>query len=250
MTWAEQNAVWRSSAHRRWSPRSPEPLHVRCWLSSPVAYDGYDPLTIEGALQCAVVLRETGRTPDDVFSACPVRAPLSDTDIAIPIVDDRFGNVPIAMASVGWFSGDARATKRQSWKRADAEYYSKRVVKVAEAANKTQMLLKATVTALYVDFYVCGDRALLTDLLTDVSHLGASRAGGLGELHGVEVHPCNAKAWFVGPGTRLMRVLPHGRHTAHRGSFDTRESTLRAPYWHHRTRELCDVPVQRLGVMC
>src|SRR5690606_6288686 len=55
MTWADENRAWRELAARHWSPRSPEPLRLRAWLASPIAWDGYDPLTIEGALQYVVI---------------------------------------------------------------------------------------------------------------------------------------------------------------------------------------------------
>lgn len=245
MSWADDNRVWRERASR-WAPEHPEPLLVRAWLASPVACDGYDPLTLEGPLQAAVCIRETGRLPDDVYAACPIDAALGDTDIQIPIVDTELAGTPIAHASIGWFSPGAIATKRQSWKRANAEDYGKPIVKVSEAANKTQMILKATVTALHLDFYMQGDRERLTDLLRDVSHIGAGRSGGLGQIEGWEVLSSPADWWWFGPGRRLMRSLPLATAVG-AGQFDEREATLRAPYWHPRTRQLCGVPAQQLG---
>lgn len=246
MSWAEANSEWISRARARWSPEHPEPLLVRAWLAAEVAYDGFDPLTIEGALQVAVCIRETGRPPDDVYSGCPVSAPLDATDIQIPIVDTVVGGIPIAHASVGWFAPDAVATKRQNWKRADAENYNQPIVKVSEAGTKTQMVLKATVTTTHVDFYVEGERAKLLDLLGDVAALGAGRSGGIGAVHGWEAIPVPVCWWWLGPGERLMRTLPASTHGDARGC-DIREATLRAPYWHPRTRRTCGVPIQRLG---
>jgi hypothetical protein len=228
-------------------PRLVEPLLLRAWLDSPMACDGYDALTIEGALQSTVCLRETARTPDDVFTGCPITATLEETDIRIPIADVVTDGVPIARASVGWFAPDALATKRQSWKRADAEHYATPIVKVSQAATKTQMVLKATVTASHVDFYVDGDRLLLENLLRDVSALGAGRAGGLGLIHGWEVSTAERWSW-IGPERRLMRVLPEPLALELEADhYDLRIATLRAPYWHHRTRCAAAVPVQHLG---
>ncbi len=247
--WHAANAGWLARARQNWAPRAPEPLLVRAWLASPVACDGYDPLTLEGVLQSVVCLRETGVDPGDVYSECPLREPLANTDIQIPIVDTVAGVVPIAHASVGWFSPDALATKRQGWKRADAESYARPIVKLSEAGTKTQMVLKATVTAQHVDFYVEGDRALLSELLRDASHLGAGRAGGLGVVQGWEVTPVPVSWWWFGPGGRLMRSLPVEMIATDEraGDYDAREATLRAPYWHHQTRTICGVPVQRFG---
>jgi hypothetical protein len=192
-------------------------------------------------------MRDTGRLPDDIYSDCPLNEPLDNTDIQIPIVDTEIDGVPIANCSVGWFSPDAIATKRQSWKRARADHYQRDMVKTAEAGTKTQMVLKATVAATHVDFYALADRAKVADLLQDVSHLGASRSGGLGSVQGWETLLSPGEWWFTGPGRRLMRMLPLAYADGATGDYDARESTLRAPYWHSRTRTLCAVPVQRLG---
>lgn len=247
MSWASENRPWLDRARRVWSPDTTEPLLLRAWLAAPVAYDGYDAITIDGALQSAVCLRETGRLPDDVYSECPLSASLEETDIQIPITDSVMSGIPIAHVSIGWFSPDATATKRQNWKRARAENYARDVVKTSEASTKTQMVLKQTVAAMHLDFYAQGDRAKLSELLTDVSHLGAGRSGGLGDLLGWEVLPAPGAWWFEGPDRRLMRSLPADRDAAGATGYDERIATLRAPYWHQRTRRLCHVPVQRLG---
>ncbi len=248
MNWADENRGWRERALDRFGPRAAEPLLVRAWLASPVAYDGFDPLTLEGTLQSIVVLRETGRVPDDVFADCPRNEPLENTDIPIPIVDTMVEGMPIAHASIGWFAPGATSTKRQGWKRADAEHYNRPTVKISEAGTKTQMVLKATVTALHVDFFVQADRVRLEGLLLEATHLGASRAGGLGEIQGWEIVDAPGNWWWYGPAGTLMRTLPLGlASAAPAGSYDSREATLRAPYWHPRSRRPAGVPVQRLG---
>src|SRR5690606_29792838 len=157
---------------------------------------------------CIVVLRQTGRLPDDVYSDCPLGASLDETDIQIPITDESMWHTPIARASIGWFSPDAMATKRQHWKRARADHYRNDIVRISSAETKTQMVLKQTVTCLHVDFYVHGDRATLLDLLRDVGTLGAARSGGVGHVVGWEAIPTPKEWWFRGPGGRPMRPLP------------------------------------------
>jgi hypothetical protein len=248
MTWAEENRAWLEAADLHWSPRRVAALLLRAWLDAPVACDLYDWVTIEGALQAAVCLRETGRAPDDVFAGCPPDASVAETDIRIPIADTVVGeNQPVALASIGWFSPDAIATNRQSWKRADPELYGSDRVKISMAEAKTQMVLKATVTASHLDFYVAGDRALLEDLLRDACVLGAGRGGGLGAVRGWEVLP-GQPWWWIGPSCRLMRTLPE-RTAVEMGAarFESRVATIRAPYWHRRTRCEAAVPVQVLG---
>lgn len=246
MTWASENRAWRAKALLHWAPRAPEPLRLRAWLAAPIAWDGYDPLTIEGALQSLVITLETGRMPDDVFSDCPIETTLEDTDIQIPIVDSTgYGAVPIALASCGVFAPGAVASVRWRRTRPRADYYGVDVVKVATAEMKAHNLPAATVVAPYLDFYVVGDRSLLTRLLRDLTELGARRGGGLGRIHGWEV--AEHSDWSLqGPGGRLMRSLPHSAGEVMLGA-NLRECTLRAPYWHPRTRGLGWVPVQRLG---
>lgn len=244
MNWAAENREWREQARVTWAPRAPEPLRLRAWLASQVVWDGWDPLTIEGAIQYVVVTRETGRMPDDVYSECPIDAPLSDTDIQIPIADSfEFGDVPIALASCGVFAPGSVATVRWRRTRPRADYYGVDSVKVATADMKAHNIPAPTVAASYVDFYVVGDRSLLTDLLRDVSHLGARRGGGLGALHGWEVTPHEDWSLF-GPGGNLMRILPDTG--TDRVSADLRQATLRAPYWHPRTRCQAWVPIRSL----
>ena len=247
MSWDSDNRWWLDAARKRWSPVSPEPLVLRAWLDAPVACDGYDPLTIEGALQHAVCMRETGRLPDDVYEGCPLNASLESTDIAIPIVDTVVDGLSIANVSIGWFAVDAISTRRQGWKRARADNYGRDLVRLSSAENKTQEVSRATMTASYTEFFANADRSKIEDLLRDIDALGASRSGGLGGVHGWEVLSCSVKAWFVGPGGRLMRALPLTDATNRATWADVREATLRAPYWHPRTRRTCMVPIQRIG---
>jgi len=247
MNWVEQNRPWLESARRHWAPRSVEPLRLRAWLSAPVSWDGYDPLTLEGALQYTVVGAETGLAPDDVFAECPRETSLADTDIQVPIADTRMLGcwVPIAMASVAWFSSDAAATVRWRRRRIRDEHIALDKFTTSTATLKSSNLPAAAVTALWVDWYVRGDAARLRELLPLTTHLSAHRSGGMGTIHGWEVSRA-PDWWLTGPGGRLMRTVPAVAcvkgHTC-----ETRQSTLRAPYWHKRSLTLCHVPMQELG---
>lgn len=243
--WPEQNRAWRQRAIENWAPRTQEPLRLRAWLASPISWDGWDPLTIEGALQSVVVLRETGLPADDVYSSCPLDLPLSETDIQIPIADSlEYGEVPIARASCGRVSSDARSTMRWRRSRPRAEYYGLDKVKTTTAEMKAHNLPCPTVTATYVDFYVVGDEVQLSDLLQDVSHLGSKRGGGLGKILSWQVTRSETDwSLFQSDGT-LMRVLPSAFVSNVGG--DLREASLRAPYWHPGTR--CSAVVPRTGV--
>jgi len=249
LSWAAENRAWRERARERWAPVSPEPLRIRAWLAAPVAWDLYDPLMIEGALQYVVIVRETGRVPDDVFAGCPISAPIEDTDVPIPIADGEVPGCPfpIAFASAGWPSVDAAASVRWRRRRVRADKLGATVINPSVGETKASNLPAPVVVAHWVDWWVIGDRARLEDLLREVQTIGGKRSGGLGHVHGWEVAPGEPWHWF-GPGWRLMRPLPAHFELAQRTTrHDVREATVRAPYWHPRTRMLCRVPVQRLG---
>lgn len=246
MTWAAENLAWRTKAAENWSAKDSQPLLLRAWLSSPLAWDGWDPLTIEGALQSVVVLRETGRPADDVFSSCPIELPLEDTDIAIPISDRTdLGPVPIARASCGRFSPGAIASLRWRRSRPRAEQYNSPIVRISMAEMKAHNLPSPTMAAAFIEFNVMGDRSRLQSLLQDVTNLGSKRGGGLGQIKTWEVLPAAEDHSIIGPQGDLRRTLPVDAAIQLSGGIQ-REATLRAPYWHPRTRCSALVPVQKV----
>lgn len=252
MSWATENAWWRENAAKRRGTR-PDQCIIRAWLSAPVAWDGYDPLTLEGALQSVVIMRETGRMPCDVFRGCPADASLNETDIPIPIADidvEVDGQaLPIALCSVGFFSPDAALTTRYIRGRARAEQYAAKFVNIAMGEYKASNMPVATVTCHYVEFRCVGEAKHLRDLLRDVDHIGADRSGGLGAVQGWEVDVDEDSGWapFTDPSGRLLRSIPDSPEPCCASGFEVRLATLRAPYWHKRTQTLCKVPIVEVG---
>lgn len=252
MTWLDDNRGWLERAREKWAPASSHPLRLRAWLDSELGWDGYDGITLEGALQCAVVLRETGRVPGDVFGDCPVDAPVLERDIQIPIADTLVqvdGTLfPLALITHARFSPDARQTIRAQRSRPRADSYQATKVNTAEGATKAVNGKVATVTCSYLDFWCIGDRVKLDQLLGDCCQLGRSRVGGMGAVSGWEVSE--------GPdvtieAAHIMRLRTRPYDSNDIGLFDgtaeERFSTLRAPYWHQATRTRCVVPVQRVA---
>jgi len=124
-----------------------------------------------------------------------------------------------------------------------------KVVNVAMAEFKSTNTPVSSVTANYVDFYAVGDHELLRRLLVDLPNISADRSCGMGSVLGWEVTIDKTEAsWPVlqGADGKVMRAVPTG-YLANATEFDTRNATLRAPYWHKRSIMLCDVPVQRIG---
>lgn len=251
MTWLDDNAPWLDRARARWSPRGVLAWRLRLWLSGPVAYDGREPLTLEGLLQFVVVWRETGRSPDDVFAGIPRNGIV---DVQIPIVDVTIGGEPIAACSAGWWPSIAEEGIRFRRKRADADAYGLDKLMVNGGWGKSLNIPVATLVTPYIDFYLLGDRALLDALLLDAGGLGRDSTRGLGTVLGWE--------WGADTEDRALlhhrapqRVLPRVENGSRfdvrklgAGTFDERVATTRAPYWVQSRAKLCVVPVQRVGL--
>lgn len=250
MTWLDDNAAWLDRARARWAPRKPEPLRLRIWFSSPIAYDGRNPLTLEGLLQFVVVRRETGRSPDDVFANIPQAG---DADVQIPIVDETIAGLPIARCSVGWWPSSAVEALRFRRKRADPEQYGLNKVMINGGPYKALNIPVATIVTPYLDFWIDGDRKLLDELLLDAGGLGRDSPRGLGSVLGWEWSEDQEARALLHRGVP-MRALPlvedgsaYDVRRLSPGSFDERIATTRAPYWIQRRARMCVVPVQTVG---
>lgn len=222
----------------RWLPRRVESLTIRAWLSSPLAWDTYDGVTLDGAIQFAVVALETGMTPDDAFSG--YRGP--KVDIPIPIADQDLSGLQIARIS---WAHPARLTEgvrvRRRRLRVDSMGGSS-VIRMNQGPFKSTQLPTPTISTPYVDFFADGDPDRLKVLLTDVAALGRARGGGLGYVFGYEILPREGSV-FVRNG-RLARTVPAGSIVGvDPGSYVTREANTRAPYWHRASRTMCWVPI-------
>ena len=243
--------MWRApewlARAKRWLPETVAPLRVRVWLRSETAWDDYDGVTIEGALQFVIVARESGLMPDDAFDGAP-----RDffADIPVPIADDESSGRRIACAS--WAIPAAPiATVRKVRRRTRIELFptpgGKGLLVIGGGPYKNTEIPVATLATPYVDFFVRGDRDKLAELVRDVGSIGKSRGGGLGAIHGVEIDddPDDRSLIFCARPQRSIPVASAEQAVAlfEAGSYDLREANTRAPYWHRATRTLCAVPV-------
>lgn len=222
----------------RWLPRRVEHLTIRAWLDSPLAWDPYDGITLDGALQFVVVGLETGLMPDDAFAG--YRGP--KIDIPIPIADVELDGAQIALVS--WAQPHPEALEdvrfRRRRLRTDA-IGGDLVVRMNQGSFKTTQLPTPTLATPYVDFHADGDLDLLRILLSDVAAIGRARAGGLGRILGFELLS-RAGSALVRDG-RLTRTVPVDTvDDVDPSSYVIREATTRAPYWHRGSRRLCWVP--------
>jgi hypothetical protein len=241
------------SKSTRWTPRRARPLHLRVWLESPIAWDGRDPITIEGALQHEVVLRATGRDPADVFAG--YRGPR--VEIPIPIVDVEIGGRPIACASIGfpptgtWPRPGSVPSLRYRRRRADVDAYGATRITTSAGWAKSLNIPVPTLATPWLDFYVRGDRDLLEDLLRGVGGLGRDNARGLGVVLGTEIlpDPEDRSLLYRNVPQRVLPRMESGPYAASAlapGTWTPRDAATRAPYWMPDTRTTCVCPL--LGV--
>lgn len=250
MNWIEHNRGWLARAER-WRPRTVSPLRVRAWFSAPVVWDDRDPITLEGPLQFVVVVRETGRLPDDVFDGIERDGVV---EIPIPVEDVAIDGRPIACASWGFPPWCAVPSVRWRRKRARAEAYNVTRLQVAGGWAKNLNIPVGTLTTPYLDFYVRGDRAQIEDLLRDMGGLGRDSTRGLGTVLGYEVtpDPDDRSLLFQGGPQRAIPIVMDGGAWDVRsydpGRFEERPMTTRAPYWATTATEtICACPSLRIA---
>jgi len=232
--WLDDNAGWIARAER-WRPAHVEPLRVRLWLSSPVVYDGRDPVSLDAVLGFVVVCRETGRLPDDVFAG------IGDAvvDIPVPVADVEIDGRRVACCS--WARAPSCAVEALRFRRKRA-----RVEAMASLGShglsggrfKSLNIPVATLVTPWLDVYVRGDRAKIVDLARDLGGLGRDAARGLGTVLGVEVDDDpedRSLLWRGRPQRALPLVVDGGEYDVRQldpDGYEERDATLRAPYWH------------------
>jgi len=238
--WLDNNQSWLKSASR-WRAENSVPLCLRAHMASPVASGGDNGLQIEGALQYAVVVRETNRLPDDVFFGCT-----DFVDIPIPIVDEEINGKNIAKASWAQLPEGVLYTSRKRRKKTRIDVFGKGNLTTKQGELKALDIAVDAITTPYLDFFVVGDREKLSDLLADVGVLGRSRGGGMGVVQGWELLDTDINPLVH--QQRPMRSMPvssdyEASIMFEYGTYELRDQTIRAPYWHMGTRTLCAVPV-------
>jgi CRISPR type IV-associated protein Csf3 len=182
---------------------------------------------------------ETGMTPDDAFAG--YAGP--KIDIPIPIADTALAGQLVALSS--WAHPPRHALEavriRRRRIRADAMGGTSKIRHNAGPYKTAQLPTPVLVTP-YLDFYVDGDVDLLRELLIDSIVIGRARGGGLGWVAGCEILARDGDV-LVRDG-RLTRAVPAGSVCGvDPSSYVEREATIRAPYWHRETRQMCWVPV-------
>lgn len=240
---------WIQRARDAWGAKVPAPLRVRAWLHSPVSIDPQDSITLDAALGWAVVLRVTGRMPDDVFAGVPsgVTWPIATPIEEVPFeVDGRLLYVPASSAAMP--APTALHAMRQKRKRTHPEALKVRGrVQTAGGRYKTLDIPVQSLVTPYLEWSVRADEARLRELLPLIHNVGRARGAGLGTVLGWEVDDDPLDGAFVVDGIpqRPIPVASYDDARARfRGDYDVRMVGFRGPYWHYRNKALCACPLR------
>lgn len=236
---------WCARARAAWTcrPAHAEPLVVRVeWALGPVR-PRVQEITLEGALQAAVVTWATGLPASEAFVGFPgdVMA-----DLPIPLLDVEMHGARIACASWPRWSSDAREAVSSYVHKPAVEEMGQRKVNVVSGEAKPKRQHVPFRVASWCDFDVVGDRERLVALARLVTGFGGRRSAGHGAPLRLTVAPSDADRSIVRDGSpaRPLPVADEAEAVARfpRG-YVLDECGTRAPYWHRASKRLCACPV-------
>lgn len=87
--------------------------------------------------------------------------------------------------------------------------------------------------ALWVSWFVVGDRPQIENLLSTITHIGKKAAQGMGRVNRWQVTPWREDWSVYGEGGRLMRGIPDSNGILY---------GVRPSYWDSRNQVLCKLP--------
>lgn len=242
--WLRRNRPWLERIREALAPKRVEPLRVRVWLAAPVAWSEQHRISLDGPLQYLAVESATGRPPQDVFAGYvgpppPIQLPLDEVDVE---------GWPITACSLPQMPPSAISSTRWARRRADVEQYglTSRRVMTNGGEYKSLNLAVGTLSTHVLDWYVRGDREILSRMLEHLSHVGRRRSGGLGAVKRVELldDPDDRSLVHQGAPQRALPVrdVAHAAAAYRLGTYVLRQAKTRAPYWHPASETLCAVP--------
>lgn len=254
--WMQRNAAWLERAHVNWVPEKKEALQIRAWFRSPIAWDSYFTLQLEGALQFVVVGLETGRSPDDVYAGIGAHEWHPPTiPIAVSELESDTGIWPVHHASAGFPAESVIEDVRYRRKRARVEDYALNRAQTAGGAYKSLNIPVPTVICPFLDFWVVGDRLKLQRLLPEIPGFGRDIPRGLGTIAGFDVISASEDRsfhWKHGPSRPLPSLSDGGERDVRTNDpawCELKECATHAPYWHSHSKTLSLVPTISLGAV-
>lgn len=234
---------WLPSARERWLPRHghTRPLTLRAWLSAPVALPRVGAVCIEGVLQHAMVIAETGHLPGEVFACFPRHL---FANLPVPIADVEMHGRAIACASWPRSSPDAHEALIMHTHKPEAEQLGLRKVYITGGEAKPKRVPVPTLAVTWMEWSLLADGARLTALLAGARALAKWR-GALGSVDRWEVIGASEDYSLLRDGSpaRVLPVLDEAEAMERfpRG-YVLDEQNTRAPYWHRATRSLVACP--------
>lgn len=237
---------WCARARATWAcrPARAEPLVVRVEFVLGPARPRVQGITLEGALQAAVVTHATGVAPSDAFVGFDAE---TQADLPLPLRDVEMHGRPIACAAwPRWAPGTVEAVTSYVHK-PEWEGIGSRKVGVASGEGKPKRQHVPYLAASWADFDVVGDRERLVALVAWMNGLGGRRSAGHGAILRAAVAPSDADRSLLRDGSpaRALPVADEAEAVARfpRG-YVLAECGTRAPYWHRGSKTLCACPLE------
>lgn len=231
---------WVHDAHALWSARPDRiaPLRVAAWMRAPVAFDRDDGLRLDGALSWVVVALTTGAPPPEAFAGVPKGV---HVDIPVPIADEVIAGWRVAMCSDAELAPVAAEVVRRRRKKPHPEAMALSKVQTTGGPWKALDIPVSSWASPVLTWRLMGDAERLRGILAELHAIGRGRAGGLGHVEAwtIDADETARERWReralpVADAAEAARLYP-GRVV--------RETRVRLPYWHPRTRTLAACPV-------
>lgn len=212
-----------------------QPLKITTWPRVGIETDPF--LPIDGILYSVAMRRAYGpeilTTPGKASDAEPVELPLARRG--------EGGAWYYAASFAQWgphADYDSFWVKRFDQQHADLVDFGNRAGRVIVEKGRYKSYHMPTFLrhALWVAWYVVGDRAEIEELLAPLTHIGKKTAQGNGRLNGWSVEPWTDDWGETGPDGRLMRAVPVGEEEP--GIL----YGVRPSYWLPANQMLCRLP--------
>lgn len=188
---------------------SHEPLCVRAYLRSGVVSDPALPL--DGILLYQQMRERFGAQA----ATLPGGTPSAEAAPALPLAVRTDGGEAWWYYACSWAQWSAFAPGKDSWnKRLDMSHVGLleetghvQRVQIGRGLYRAYHMPVYYRSALWIDWFCCGEREQIAALLAPVTHIGKKRAQGWGRVMRWEIEAV-AEDWSVWKGGALMRTLP------------------------------------------
>ena len=213
------------------------PLRIRAYLQTGIISDQFLPL--DGVLYYHACRRELGAQSSTKPGESNVR---ESYGVSLPLLkcnrdsEAWFYACSFAQWPEGTITDKESYSKRFRLKYSDLIDFQGKRGKIygSRGRYKSYHIEVYSRHALYVDWYVCGNRENLEKLLPFCTHLGKKTSQGWGQVLRWEIEETRQDWSIRGPDNKLMRAVPSKKHPFLYG--------IRPSYWNPKHQFTCLMP--------